>query len=639
MKKSFLFFLITIIQIAIGYGQSEKPNILIIVADDLGYSDLSFLPYASKDVQTPNIDRIAEKGVFFTNAYSTAPICSPSRVGILTGRYHQRWGNYWYGEGGLPASEKTLPQFLKEQGYYNVKVGKTHLNGGPVEHPLDHGFDDFLGFVDHTWDYLRLSKSDLEHYGKENAKKAHIGPLLDGRKEQSFENSFTTDIFTEKTIETILNKDDRPLYIQLEYNAVHHPTYVCHPDYLDKFGIEQFPFWDPEIESYLSWHRKWGHLGEVDPDGRKRYLLQLEVMDNGIGKILDVLEETGELDNTLIIFVSDNGGTINTYSQNDPLNGYKYMFGEGGIRIPMIISFPDKINTKNTLHHTVSLMDILPTLLETADVNVPENIDGKSLWPIIEKNEKIHNELVWSDGRDSWVVRKGKWKLAKNIGWVHNTFKLQNGEAVPAEQDYIFPGGTVLFNLENDIGETKNLAEKFPEVVAELDSIYNKWRQQMSDPRSGNGQLKKKPEPGEYTGNSLKNLGAEVSSDGSQVDNYPGLVIDGYVNTFWKYPGGDASKPLPHYVAIDFKTKKSFSTVKYTPAPDNVKNRISEYAIYVSDNGLNWGNPIKKGTLPNSAEKIKIKLEKQVTTRYLKFEAIKAYGNTWEVAIAEIDVE
>lgn len=315
------------------------------------------------------------------------------------------------------------------------------------------------------------------------------------------------------------------------------------------------------------------------------------------------------------------------------------MFGEGGIRIPMIISFPDKINTKNTLHHTVSLMDILPTLLETADVNVPENIDGKSLWPIIEKNEKIHNELVWSDGRDSWVVRKGKWKLAKNIGWVHNTFKLQNGEAVPAEQDYIFPGGTVLFNLENDIGETKNLAEKFPEVVAELDSIYNKWRQQMSDPRSGNGQLKKKPEPGEYTGNSLKNLGAEVSSDGSQVDNYPGLVIDGYVNTFWKYPGGDASKPLPHYVAIDFKTKKSFSTVKYTPAPDNVKNRISEYAIYVSDNGLNWGNPIKKGTLPNSTEKIKIKLEKQVTTRYLKFEAIKAYGNTWEVAIAEIDVE
>ena len=103
-----------------------KPNILIIVVDDLGYSDLGFLPYASKDIETPNIDKIAENGVFFTNAYSTAPICSPSRVGILTGRYQQRWGNYWYAEGGLPKNEKTLPQYLKEHGYYNVKIGKTH---------------------------------------------------------------------------------------------------------------------------------------------------------------------------------------------------------------------------------------------------------------------------------------------------------------------------------------------------------------------------------------------------------------------------------------------------------------------------------------------------------------------------------
>jgi arylsulfatase B len=639
IKKLVITFFLPITGAFTASIAQEKPNILVIVADDLGYSDLSFLPYASEDVRTPNIDRIAERGVFFTNAYSTSPICSPSRVGLLTGRYHQRWGNYWYGEGGLPVSEKTLPQFLKEQGYYNVKIGKTHLNGGPVEHPLDHGFDDFLGFIDHTWDYLRLNKNDVEHYGKENAKKAHIGPLLDGRIEQSFENSFTTDIFTEKTTETIRKKDDRPLYIQLEYNAVHHPTYVCHPDYLDKYGIEQFPFWNPEAESYLSWHRKWGHLGEVDPDGRKRYLLQLKVMDNGIGKILDVLEKTGELDNTLIIFVSDNGGTINTYSQNDPLNGYKYMFGEGGIRIPMIISYPKKIKTKNTLHQTVSLIDILPTLLETVNISIPENLDGKSLWPAVTKNQTIHDQLFWADGRESWVVRKGKWKLARNIGWVHNTFKLQNGKAVPAKQDYFFPGGTVLFDLENDIGETRNLAEKFPEVVAELEKLYAKWRSQMSDPRTGDGILKEKPPLGNFIRNSLKHSGAEVSSDGSQVDNYPGMVIDGYDNTHWKYPGGDASKPLPHYVAIDFKAKKTFSTVKYTPTADNVRNRISEYAIYVSDNGLSWGKPIKKGTLPDSAEQIKINLEQQVLARYLKFEVVKVYGNSFEAAIAEIDIE
>jgi len=144
-------------------GSFDKPNVLVIVADDLGYADLSFLPYASKDVHTPSIDRIAETGVFFSNAYSTSPICSPSRAGLLTGRYQERWGNYWYGEGGLPANEKTLPQYLKELGYYNVKIGKTHLNGGPVQHPLDHGFDEFLGFIDHTWDYLRLSQDDVDH--------------------------------------------------------------------------------------------------------------------------------------------------------------------------------------------------------------------------------------------------------------------------------------------------------------------------------------------------------------------------------------------------------------------------------------------------------------------------------------------
>ncbi len=639
MKQPLLFVLILTFQVVIGCGQSEKPNILVIVADDLGYSDLSFLPYASEDVHTPNIDRIAENGVFFTNAYSTSPICSPSRVGLLTGRYHQRWGNYWYSEGGLPASEKTLPQFLKELGYYNIKVGKTHLNGGPVEHPLDHGFDEFLGFIDHTWDYLRLSQNDVEKYGKENAKKAHIGPLLDGREEKSFENSFTTDIFTKKTIETILNKDDRPLYIQLAYNAVHHPTYVCHPDYLDKYGIGQFPFWNPETESYLSWHRKWGHLGEVDPHGRKRYLLQLEVMDRGIGKILDALEETREMDNTLIIFVSDNGGTINTYSQNDPLNGYKYMFGEGGIRIPMIISYPKKIKTKNKLTQTVSIMDILPTVLETLEANIPENLDGKSLWPVIEKNQEIHHQLVWSDGRDSWVVRKGKWKLAKNIGWVHNTYTLENGVAVPAEKDYLFPGGTVLFDLENDIGETKNLADKYPEIVNDLENIYSTWRLQMSEPRYGNGKLKRKPDPGKHVGNSLKKIGAEVSSDGSQVDNYPGLVIDGYENTFWKFPGGDGGKPLPHYIVIDLKTKKSFSTIKYTPAPDNVKNRVTLYNIYISDDGKSWGTPVKSGPLPNDAQQVIINLEQQVSTRYIKFEAVEVYGDSDEVAIAEIDIE
>lgn len=616
-----------------------KPNVLIIVADDLGYSDLSFLPYASKDVQTPNIDRIAQRGVFFTNAYSTAPICSPSRVALLTARYHQRWGNYWYGEGGLPAEETTLPQLLKEQGYHNIKIGKTHLNGGPVQHPLDHGFDEFLGFIDHSWDYLRLSLEDVDEYELANAKKAHIGPLLDGREKKSFKNSFTTDIFTDKAIDEIQNKTKQPLYIELEYNAVHHPTYVCHPDYLEKYGIEQFPFWNPSVETYQKWHREWGHLGEIDPDGRKRYLLQLEVMDNGIGRILDALESSGELENTIIVFLSDNGGTINTYAQNNPLNGFKYMFGEGGIRIPMIISYPKKIHQRNNVEQTVSGLDILPTIMEVVGGRVPENIDGKSLWNAIEKDEPVHDELVWSNGRDSWVVRKGRWKLAHNIGWVHNTFKLQGGVASPANKDYRYPDGTLLFDLENDIEETTNLANRHPEIIAKLTNIYNNWRTEMSDPRTGDGILKKQSYKGNYFENSLHKIGAEISSDGAEVNNYNSMAIDGYDQTFWKFPGGDNGKPLPHFVSIDFKIEKAFSIVKYVPAPNKVNGRIFSYNIYISENGNYWGKPIKSGTLPNSEEPVNIKIGKNISSRYLKFEATDVYGNSQEVAISEIDVK
>lgn len=472
-------------------GGESKPNVLVIVVDDLGYADLGFLPYASKDISTPNINRLMEQGVFFSNAYSTSPICSPSRAGLITGRYQQRWGNYWYGEGGLPAVEKTLPQMLKVLGYHNVKIGKTHLNGGPVEHPLDHGFDEFLGFIDHTWDYLRLSQDDVGEYGTENARKAHIGPLLEGREPRSYKNGFTTDIFTEKALEVLGNSSDVPWYIELEYNAVHHPTYVCHPEYLKKYGIKQFPFWDPKIEPYNEWHQKWGHLQAVDPDGRKRYRLQLEVMDNGIGKILDALKKEDDLDNTLIVFLSDNGGTINTYARNRPLNGYKYMFGEGGVRIPMIISWPGKVKESTTVPELASAMDVLPTVVSAAGGRIPENLDGHSLWPVIAGEIGGHEELFWSDGRGQWIARKGKWKLIHSQGWDHTTFRMENDKAVPVDENYHYPEGLLLFDLDIDLGETTNLAGRHPEVVEELTSAYELWRSDMSGARTRDGVLKK----------------------------------------------------------------------------------------------------------------------------------------------------
>ncbi len=491
---------------------APRPNVIVIVADDLGYADMSFLPQAPLDVKhygTPALDGLARSGTYFTDAYATAPICSPSRCGLITGRYQQRWGNYWYGEGGLPASEQTLPQALKALGYATKKIGKTHLNGGPVEYPLDHGFDEFLGFLHHTWDYIRLSQKDVDAYrakGVRNFGCQVIGPLLRGqaREKVSYENAFSTEVFTDEAIEYVTrNRGGQPFFLELEYNAVHAPTYVVPEHYAEKVGIHfvpfdrraqtwRFPYWEPTEEPHAVFHKRWGHLGAVDPNGRKAYLAQLVALDDNVGRLLDTLDRSGVRDNTLVIFLSDNGGTINMYANNTPLRGYKYMFGEGGIRIPMIVSWPERLPRARQNSALVSAMDVYPTVLELAGGEAPSHLDGKSLVPLINRQrDRQHDSLCWSNGRDKWVIRQGDWKLCHNAGWDHAAFRIANGICVPTEND-TFPMGTVLFNLKQDIGETTDRSEQHPKKVEALRGLYTAWRDRMSDPRTGKGQLKKK---------------------------------------------------------------------------------------------------------------------------------------------------
>lgn len=483
------------------FARADRPNVLLICADDLGYADLSFLEQSPIDVQTPAIDSIAANGTYFTDAYATAPICSPSRAGLVTGRYQQRWGNYWYGQGGLPASEMTIPKRLQPLGYATTKIGKTHLNGGEAEHPLDHGFEHHLGFLHHTWDYIRLSDRDVEAYRRRGGNKSlgilNVGPLTKGRDEKvSFEDGFTTKIFTDAAVETIRGAaiTDRPFYIQLEYNAVHMPTYVTDREYARKAGYEQqpwdrdadqwaFPFWDPQVMTWKEWHSKWGHLGEVDPLGRKRYLANLMAMDDGIGRLLNTLRDTGQSENTIVIFLSDNGGTINTYSNNTPLRGYKYMFGEGGIRIPLIVSWPGKLPRGRQVDGIASAMDLFPTILDLLDEPTPANVDGKSLVPrLMSDAESGHDHLCWADGKGTWVVRQGSWKLIQSAGWDHLSYRLdEQGVAHRAENDE-YPEGLLLYDLASDIGETENLAGKFPERVEQMRKAYQAWRQEMAAP-------------------------------------------------------------------------------------------------------------------------------------------------------------
>jgi len=482
------------------------PNIVVIVADDLGYADLGFLERCPADVRamgTPGLDALARTGTYFSNAYSTSPICSPSRCGLITGRYQQRWGNYWYGQGGLPNEETTLPQLLQAAGYFTKKVGKTHLNGGPAQHPLDHGFEESIGFIHHTWDYIRLSQADLDAYKKRAAGKSLgilcVGPLERGRGgTASYDEGFTTEIFTDETVKTIRAgaNSERPFFVELEYNAVHMPTYITHPDYAKRAGFDQpvwdreaaewsFPFWDPNKSTWKVWHKNWGHLGEVDPLGRKRYLANLKALDDGIVRILETLEATGQREDTIVVFLSDNGGTINTYANNTPLRGFKYMFGEGGVRIPLLVSWPGQLPSGQRRNELVSAMDVMPTMLELANLARPDNLDGRSLAPSLRDPRFAagHDHLCWADGKGTWSVRQGPWKLIQSKGWDHSAYQLDADNIARPAENITYPKGLLLYHLGEDIGETTDRSAEHPECVAAMKTLYETWRGKMGTPR------------------------------------------------------------------------------------------------------------------------------------------------------------
>ncbi len=515
-----LILFLSFISIHAGVSENKKPNVIVMIADDLGYADLAFLPQAPADVKrlgTPGFDRLAKTGTYFSNAYGTSPICSPSRAGLITGRFQQRWGNYWYGEGGLPQKEVTIPEVLKKAGFYTAKYGKTHLNGGPKEFPTLHGFDEYLGFMNHTWDYIRLHEKDEAAYRarpsfKTFGKCQDVGPMLkaeapgktmDEAERVSYEDGFTTRIFTDEAVDLIKRKKEEPFYLHVAHNAVHMPTYVVEQTWAEKTGARfvpwdrdakkwGFPYWEPEEEAQKVFHKKWGHMGEIDVEGRRCYLANLLALDHSIVRVLDALEETGQRENTIVFFVSDNGGTINTYANNTPLSGWKYMFGEGGIRIPFLVSMPGTLPEGEVNERAiVSTMDIFPTVVDLLDLDAPASFDGKSLLPVLHGERKDNHEFIaWAQNRTKWVLRKGDWKLTHDVPWEHRDFDVKENGDVVDNGTYSYGGGLQLFNLKDDIGETKNLADKHPEIVKELKELYAKWDAEMGGPRTKDGKLK-----------------------------------------------------------------------------------------------------------------------------------------------------
>ena len=466
---------------------AQKPNVLLIIVDDQGYADFSPFENHSPEISTPNMQRLADAGMIFTQAYTTAPVCSPSRAGLMTGKNQFRWDEKASWGPGLPDKVKTIPEYLKEAGYTTARIGKADFGINyhkfdVREYPLNHGYDYFLGFSAHAHDYWLHSSEIAERTPDPNGTSAHLGPLMENNGYKSFkDDEYITDIFTNEAITYLKTEKDKPFFLTLSYNSVHHVIHEVPQKYLDKYEVAPIHNYEPDsLESfegrkpgtYSDYYEKYTRVGARNEENmRKYYLANLNCLDDNIGRVLDVLKEQGLDKNTVVVYVSDNGGSPLTAANNAPLTAGKYSLWEGGIRVPMAILWPGKVKPGSVQHNYVSALDILPTIVNAAGIEVPElNIDGKNL--LAPDPNRL---LVWRWG-NTWAVRKGDYKISN----ANREF----GKGPRPSAQFIEPvlndNSIKLFNLEDDPGERVNLAEKMPEKVSELQKDLENWLMENS---------------------------------------------------------------------------------------------------------------------------------------------------------------
>ena len=412
--------------------ERRAPNIVVILADDAGYADFGF--QGSIDVLTPNIDAIAGNGVTYTNAYVTTPFCSPSRAGILTGRYPQRYGyefNLTHEPPpgvdaefmGLAVEEKTLGDYLQAAGYATIAVGKWHVGDAPQFHPNARGFDHFYGFLG----------------GGSSYHPALQKPGTMRRDVDSTEaTEYLTDDLAREAVAYIEQYQDQPFLLYLAFNAVHTPMDVLQTD-MQRFA-------------------------HVEDEHRRRLMAMTWAMDRAVGNVMTALEGRGLLENTLLIFTNDNGGDrIGIAADNAPLRGTKGTLLEGGVRVPLVMQWPDVIAAGSKTDGMVSLMDIVPTAIAVAGGEPPDNLDGRSLLSGDGALAEGHEALFWRYDVMA-AVRRGDWKLLR------------------------FPDRPPqLYDLSADIAESKDLAAQNPETVGELMRQLFAWEAGMIHARWNTG--------------------------------------------------------------------------------------------------------------------------------------------------------
>ena len=408
-------------------NNTKKPNVILIVADDLGNADVGYNNLRS-DIKTPNIDQLATSGVRFTTGYVTGPVCGPSRAGMLTGTYQQTFGfNDNPGpfrrspdiKPGIPLNVPTVAEHMQSAGYTTGAIGKWHVGGQENRQfiPTNRGFDHYYGFLGGAASYFSEDQSSFK--------------FLRNEQLVAKPQNYLTDVFGDESVQFINDHKEDPFFLYVAFNAVHTPLQV--PDSL---------------------LHKFDHIKNL----KRRQLVAMQyAMDCNIGKILSALEANDLDDRTMIVFISDNGGKPgNNESYNTPYNGMKGTLWEGGIRLPFAMKLPGVIPANTVYKNSVISLDIMPTVLAAVGAEVPKDIDGVNLLPHItnKKQEAPHETLFWWINK-KWAIRDSEWKLMYDD---------------KAKKEY-------LFKISEDISEQNDVHEQYPEVVKRLKKEFNQWKE------------------------------------------------------------------------------------------------------------------------------------------------------------------
>lgn len=427
-------------------ARGHRPNIIVILTDDQGWGDLGC--QGASDLRTPHLDALAASGARCTNWYSNAPVCSPARAALLTGRYPGNAGVRSILAGhrtakGLPPEVPTLASALGDLGYNTAMFGKWHLGLAQGSRPQDHGFARWFGFMAGCIDYY----SHIFYWGM-SERSAQIHDLWEDGREVYENGAYFTDLVTQRALEFLATTDDRPFFLYLPYNAPHYPLHA------PAHYLERFP--------HLPWPRQ-------------IMAAMLAAVDDGVGRVRAALDRHGLTQDTIVCFTSDNGpsremrnwmdgqNTPFAGGQAGPLKGHKFSLFEGGIRVPGIVSWPGRIPAGQVLDGMAASMDLFPTLLRAAggDPDAYE-LDGLDLGPMLWAGAPSpHRALFWENGRQT-AVRQGRWKLVLDGQLVEGV----------APEDAVH-----LADVVADPGERRNLQADLPELTAALTGEARRWRE------------------------------------------------------------------------------------------------------------------------------------------------------------------